>query len=132
MAAESWDSSTALTPQKPETDPQPVFSALRKMLEEEPFRVHFFQAVRLLQKMEPELKPVGLSLIHIYSLKEVHAEGLFFEHFANSGKRGLLVGLRHLRSYSSAWVPALGGHFPRGSFRRLLRAVSCEKLFVEA
>jgi type VI secretion system protein ImpH len=29
------------------------------MLEEEPFRVHFFQAVRLLQKMERERKPVG-------------------------------------------------------------------------
>ena len=59
MAAESWDPGTALTPQSPEPDPQPAFSAVRKMLEEEPFRVHFFQAVRLLQKMEPELKPVG-------------------------------------------------------------------------
>ena len=29
------------------------------MLDEEPFRVHFFQAVRLLQKMERERKPVG-------------------------------------------------------------------------
>jgi type VI secretion system protein ImpH len=29
------------------------------MLEEEPFRVHFFQAVRMLQKMEKERKPVG-------------------------------------------------------------------------
>jgi type VI secretion system protein ImpH len=29
------------------------------MLDEEPFRVHFFQAVRLLQKMETGLKPVG-------------------------------------------------------------------------
>jgi type VI secretion system protein ImpH len=29
------------------------------MLDEEPFRVHFFQAVRLLQRMEPERKPVG-------------------------------------------------------------------------
>ena len=59
MAAESWDPSTAVTPQMPEPDQQPAFSAVRKMLEEEPFRVHFFQAVRLLQKMEPELKPVG-------------------------------------------------------------------------
>jgi type VI secretion system protein ImpH len=29
------------------------------MLEDEPFRVHFFQAVRMLQKMEQDLKPVG-------------------------------------------------------------------------
>jgi type VI secretion system protein ImpH len=29
------------------------------MLDEEPFRVHFFQAVRMLQKMEQERKPVG-------------------------------------------------------------------------
>jgi type VI secretion system protein ImpH len=29
------------------------------MFDEEPFQVHFFQAVRMLQKMEPERKPVG-------------------------------------------------------------------------
>jgi type VI secretion system protein ImpH len=29
------------------------------MLDEEPFRVHFFQAVRMLQRMEKERKPVG-------------------------------------------------------------------------
>ena len=59
MAAESWDSSTVVTPQEPEADPQSAYAAVRRMLEEEPFRVHFFQAVRLLQKIEKELKPVG-------------------------------------------------------------------------
>ena len=29
------------------------------MLDEEPFRVHFFQAVRMLQRMEQDRKPVG-------------------------------------------------------------------------
>ncbi len=46
MATESGRSSVALT-------------NLNKMLDEEPFRVHFFQAVRLLQRMEPDAKPVG-------------------------------------------------------------------------
>ena len=57
MAAESWDSSSALTGQTHHEEPE--FRNLRGMLEEEPFRVHFFQAVRLLQKMESDLKPVG-------------------------------------------------------------------------
>jgi len=35
------------------------FQNLRKTLDEEPFRVHFFQAVRMLQRMEKELRPVG-------------------------------------------------------------------------
>jgi len=35
------------------------YERLRRMLKEEHFRVHFFQAVRLLQKMEPGRKPVG-------------------------------------------------------------------------
>ena len=30
------------------------------MLENEPYRVHFFQAVRLLEKLYPERNPVGL------------------------------------------------------------------------
>lgn len=59
MAAESWDASSAVTGQKSKHEVRPEFRNLRKMLEEEPFRVHFFQAVRLLQKMEGELKPVG-------------------------------------------------------------------------
>ena len=57
MAAESRDSSAAVTAQiKIE---ESAFQSLRKMLEEEPFRVHFFQAVRMLQKMERDRKPVG-------------------------------------------------------------------------
>jgi type VI secretion system protein ImpH len=35
------------------------FDALRAMLEQEPFRVQFFQAVRLLQRMERSREPVG-------------------------------------------------------------------------
>ena len=57
MAAESRDSSAALTGQT-HID-EPAFRNLRKMLEEEPFRVHFFQAVRMLQRMEGDRKPVG-------------------------------------------------------------------------
>jgi type VI secretion system protein ImpH len=57
MAAESRDASSAVTAQiKIE---ESAFQSLRKMLEEEPFRVHFFQAVRMLQKMERDRKPVG-------------------------------------------------------------------------
>ncbi len=36
-----------------------MFATLRQMLEEEPFRVHFFQAVRLLERMEPARRGVG-------------------------------------------------------------------------
>lgn len=35
------------------------FEKLRAMLEEEPFRVEFFQAVRLVERMEPSRKAVG-------------------------------------------------------------------------
>src|SRR5579863_5852772 len=59
MAAESWDSGSAVTGQTIESHEQPALSSLRAMLEDEPFRVHFFQAVRMLQKMEQDLKPVG-------------------------------------------------------------------------
>jgi type VI secretion system protein ImpH len=59
MAAESWDSSSAVTGQTKVNDEEPELGNLRKMLDEEPFRVHFFQAVRMLQKMERDLKPVG-------------------------------------------------------------------------
>jgi len=59
MAAESWDSSSAVTEQGSEIDDRPEYRNLRRMLEEEPFRVHFFQAVRMLQKMEQHLKPIG-------------------------------------------------------------------------
>ena len=59
MAAESWDSSPAVTGQTSEEDERPEYRNLRKMLDEAPFRVQFFQAVRMLQKMEQERKPVG-------------------------------------------------------------------------
>ena len=59
MAAESWDSSAAVSAQESGKDDGPDFRNLRKMLDEEPFRVHFFQAVRMLQKMESDRKPVG-------------------------------------------------------------------------
>ena len=36
------------------------FEAVRKMLENEPYRVHFFQAVRLMERLYPERNPVGL------------------------------------------------------------------------
>jgi type VI secretion system protein ImpH len=57
MATESRDASTAVT--VPTANAEPALNNLRRMLEEEPFRVHFFQAVRMLQKMESERKPVG-------------------------------------------------------------------------
>jgi type VI secretion system protein ImpH len=59
MAAESWDSSAAVSAQKSGEDDRPDFRNLRNMLDEEPFRVHFFQAVRMLQRMEQDRKPVG-------------------------------------------------------------------------
>ena len=62
MATESRDASTALT--VPTANAEPVLNNLRRMLEEEPFRVHFFQAVRMLQKMESERKPVGYIVTH--------------------------------------------------------------------
>ncbi len=59
MAAESWDSSAAVSAQESGKDEGPDFRNLRTMLDEEPFRVHFFQAVRMLQRMEQDRKPVG-------------------------------------------------------------------------
>jgi len=59
MATESWDSSTPVTGHTSAINDQPEYRNLRRMLEEEPFRVQFFQAVRMLQKMEQERKPVG-------------------------------------------------------------------------
>lgn len=57
MATESGNTSPAVAGQT--KNEEAAFSHLRKMLEEEPFRVHFFQAVRMLQRMEHGLKPVG-------------------------------------------------------------------------
>jgi len=59
MATESWNASPVVTVQTNGEDERLEFSGLRKMLDEEPFRVHFFQAVRMLQKMERVRKPVG-------------------------------------------------------------------------
>lgn len=59
MAAESWDTSSAVTVQTSGVKEEAAFGSLRRMLLEEPFRVHFFQAVRMLQKMDQERKPVG-------------------------------------------------------------------------
>ena len=53
MAAASRDSSSALTGQISVIDEGIEFQNLRKMLDEEPFRVHFFQAVRMLQTNGP-------------------------------------------------------------------------------
>jgi len=39
--------------------PGAVVTDLQRMLNEEPFQVHFFQAVRLLQQLEKDCKPVG-------------------------------------------------------------------------
>jgi len=50
------DDGTVQAPADLKYDPH---RALRKLLEDEPFRVRFFQAVRLLQRMEQEREPVG-------------------------------------------------------------------------
>jgi type VI secretion system protein ImpH len=60
MAAESRDASAALAAPPLTEIEHARYENLRRMLDEEPFRVHFFQAVRLLQKMDQERKPVGL------------------------------------------------------------------------
>ena len=58
MATTRREPSTALAGQQ-QIENQPDFRSMRKLLEEEPFRVQFFQAVRMLQRMEPDRKPVG-------------------------------------------------------------------------
>ena len=57
MATESRDAGSAVTQQAKVESPE--VNNIRKMLDEEPFRVHFFQAVRMLQRMESGRKPVG-------------------------------------------------------------------------
>ena len=59
MAAESWDASPVVTGPKFANHERPEFRNVRQLLEEEPFRVHFFQAVRMLQKMDQDRGPVG-------------------------------------------------------------------------
>ena len=41
----------------------PRFTAVREMLERDPWSVQFFQAVRLLERLYPERKPVGLLVV---------------------------------------------------------------------
>jgi len=58
MATESWNTGVVVEGQI-DGEGQAALSGVRRMLEEEPFRVHFFQAVRMLQKVEQVRKPVG-------------------------------------------------------------------------
>jgi type VI secretion system protein ImpH len=41
-----------------EVDPR--FAGIAAMLQKEPYRVHFFQAVRLMERIDPKRRPVGL------------------------------------------------------------------------
>jgi type VI secretion system protein ImpH len=59
MATESRSSISAVTTLHTGYGEGPAFEKLRRLLAEEPFRVHFFQAVRMLQRMEKDRKPVG-------------------------------------------------------------------------
>ena len=59
MAAASRNASTAIVVNPLLRPEAAAFEDLRQMLEDEPFRFHFFQAVRLLQRMQPERGPVG-------------------------------------------------------------------------
>ena len=38
----------------------PIFQLLQELLERDPYSVQFFQAVRLLERLYPERRPVGL------------------------------------------------------------------------
>jgi type VI secretion system protein ImpH len=57
---------TAALKKDPKSEPKfdaksdPRFASIREMLEREPWSVQFFQAVRLLERLYPERKPVGL------------------------------------------------------------------------
>ena len=67
MATESGDESIAVAEAKsgqpvaglPEYEPPARADGIRRLLEEEPYRVHFFQAVRMLQKLEKDRERVG-------------------------------------------------------------------------
>jgi type VI secretion system protein ImpH len=59
MATESRNPGASLREPKFDADEQPQYRAIRKLLDDEPFRVQFFQAVRLLQKVETKRKAVG-------------------------------------------------------------------------
>jgi type VI secretion system protein ImpH len=59
MATKNGEPGTALAKRGDQAESQDDFREMRKLLEEEPFRVQFFQAVRMLQRMERDRKPVG-------------------------------------------------------------------------
>jgi type VI secretion system protein ImpH len=59
MATTSREPGTALIERERRTGKHTDFRNMLKLLEEEPFRVQFFQAVRMLQRMERDRKPVG-------------------------------------------------------------------------
>ena len=59
MATTSGEPGIALAGPDGPTKKQADFRNMRKLLEEEPFRVQFFQAVRMLQRMEHDRKPIG-------------------------------------------------------------------------
>jgi type VI secretion system protein ImpH len=58
MAAESGPADPVVTA-PPEARPRALHRELERVLESEPYRFDFFQAVRLLEKLWPEGKPVG-------------------------------------------------------------------------
>ncbi len=59
MATESRNPGTSVSEGKIDAEELPQYRDIRKLLDDEPFRVQFFQAVRLLQKMETKRKAVG-------------------------------------------------------------------------
>jgi type VI secretion system protein ImpH len=59
MATKSRNPGPAVAGPSNETADAVAFQRLRQTLREEPFRVHFFQAVRLLQRMDHKRQPVG-------------------------------------------------------------------------
>ncbi len=59
MASEIRDPRSAVDERLTRAEAAGAFAHFRALLEEEPFRFHFFQAVRILQKLDRERKPVG-------------------------------------------------------------------------
>jgi type VI secretion system protein ImpH len=59
MAAESGSTISAVDEQAQVGSDDQRQRAIRRLLDEEPFRVQFFQAVRILQRIEAPRKPVG-------------------------------------------------------------------------
>jgi len=61
MASEGGVQTPDLNPaEKPAPEFDPRFADVRAMLAKEPYSVQFFQAVRLLERLYPQRKPVGL------------------------------------------------------------------------